>query len=110
MGICYVRSLFKMFNLASIMLSPADWPQVPPWGILELEGYASQSGCAGHRDEAELVVAVVVRMTTGSIDCGIYPTRGGCVGVEYVVYVKAESYFPQEATKLDRVTEADSRE
>ena len=92
------------------MQSSADWPQVLPRGTLELEGYASQGGCAGHRDEAELVVAVGVRVAGGLAYGGIYPTGCGRVGVEDVVYIKADSYFPQEATKLDRVAEAYARE
>ena len=79
--------------------------QFQPRGGLELESQASEGGGAGHRDEADLVVAVVIWVTSGSIDRGIYPTGGGDVGVEDVVDIEAEGDFPQEATEFDRIAE-----
>lgn len=75
---------------------------------LKAEGQAGDGGGAGHRDEADLVVAVGVRVAGGLADGGIYPTGGGDVGVEYVVDINAYGNLPQEAAKLDRVVEADS--
>ena len=43
-------------------------------------------------------------------DGGIYPAGGGHTGVEYVIDIKAEGDLPEEATELDRIAEADSRQ
>ena len=74
--------------------------------MLELEGQAADGGGAGHRDETDLVVAVVIRVFRGLADGGIYPAGGSHMGVEYVVDIKAEGDFPQEATEFDRVAKA----
>jgi len=83
---------------------------LPVESRLELEGQAADGGGAGHRDEAELVVAVGVRMAIRLADGGIYPAGGGHMGVEYVVDIKAEGDLPEEATKFDRIVEAYSRQ
>ena len=41
---------------------------LPVGSRLELEGQAADGGGAGHRDEADLVVTVVVRVTGGLTD------------------------------------------
>ena len=83
---------------------------LPVESRLELEGQAADGCGAGHRDEAELVVAVGVRMAIRLADGGIYPAGGGHMGVEYVVDIKAEGDLPEEATEFDRIAEADSRQ
>lgn len=76
--------------------------------VLELKGQAADGGGAGGRDEADLVVAVGVRVAGGLTDGGIDPTGGGDVSIEYVVDIQAEGDLLQEATELYRVAEADS--
>ena len=83
---------------------------LPVESRLELEGQAADGSGAGHRDETELVVAVGVRMAIRLADGRIYPSGGGHMGVEYVVDIKAEGDFPQEATEFDWIAEADTRQ
>ena len=55
--------------------------------------HVAHHGESRHRDEANLVVAVVVGMAVAIADGGVDPAAGGVATVEDVVEVQAEDYF-----------------
>ena len=62
--------------------------------------HASHHCETSHRDEADLIVAVVVRVTATFIVGRVNPTVGGIVGIEQVVEIQPENSLFHNGLRL----------
>ena len=76
---------------------------------LKLYGNITQDGEASHRDEADLVVTVVVGMSAAFVKSGIDPAAGGITLVEDVVEVHLDDGFLDDFLGFERIAEAHVR-
>ena len=78
-------------------------------GLSETECDTAHSRETRHWDEANLIIAVVVRMTAAFVDSRINPSAGCIVFVEHVVQVYTEDNLFESLLGLQRIAEADIR-
>ena len=74
---------------------------------LETQGHVSDGREAGYGDEADLVIAVVVRMAAAGIDGAIDPAALRDAGVEQVAQVHTEIDLPDAVSlgDLERIAQ-----